>query len=158
MIAATSQSIVQWVVMGLRDAVSVGAKTYPNKVIVSLSKASWLRISRWTSVIIKFAFESLGTLAEPNLSIRCILASLGCTRRVGTIRLPGKAGTPCPALTFHPTLGLVYCDTKVRTGTPCTFTVRTCTSRTSGQPVIYSHVSLFSRIHRYCSLLCSVML
>ena len=37
MIVATSQSIVQWVVMGLRDAVSVGAKIYPNKVIVSLS-------------------------------------------------------------------------------------------------------------------------
>ena len=48
------------------------------------------------------------------------------------------------------------CDTVVRTGTPCTGTVRTCTSRTSGQPVIYSHVSLFSHIHRYCSLLCSV--
>jgi len=37
MIVATSQSIVQWVVMGLRDAVSVGAKIYPSKVIVSLS-------------------------------------------------------------------------------------------------------------------------
>ena len=43
-----------------------------------------------------------------------------------------------------------YYDTVVRTGT--------YTSRTSGQAVIYSHVSLFSRIHRYCSLLCSVML
>ena len=52
----------------------------------------------------------------------------------------------------------LYCDTVVRTGTPCTGTVRTCTSRTSGQPVIYSHVSLFFRIHRYCSLLCSVLL
>ena len=43
---------------------------------------------------------------------------------------------------------LKTCDTVARTGTPCTGTVRTCTSRTSGQPVIYSHVSLFSRIHR----------
>ena len=107
MIVVTSQSIV--LVMGLRDAVSVGAKTYPNKVIVSLSiklpitessKASWLRsrwicwISRWTSVFTKFALESLGTLAaEANLSIRCILVSFGSTRRVGTVRLPGKAGT-----------------------------------------------------------------
>ena len=37
MIVATSQSIVQCFVMGLRDAVSVGTKSYPNNVIVSLS-------------------------------------------------------------------------------------------------------------------------
>jgi len=35
------------------------------------------------------------------------------------------------------------CDTVVRTDILCTVTVRTCTSRTPGQPVIYSHESLF---------------
>jgi hypothetical protein len=35
------------------------------------------------------------------------------------------------------------CDAVVRTDTLCTVTVRTCNSRTPGQPVIYSHESLF---------------
>jgi hypothetical protein len=41
----------------------------------------------------------------------------------------------------------MFCDTVVRTHTPCASMVRT-----SGQRVIYSHVFLFSRIYRYCSL------
>ena len=101
----------------------IDMETYPSKVIVSLSiklpstessKASWRRswlmcwISRWTFVFTKLALESLGILAELNLSIRCILASLGFTRRVGMIFLPGKAGTLCLSRLCHPKLGWVY--------------------------------------------------
>ena len=43
----------------------------------------------------------------------------------------------------HPPKRRGYCDTVVRIGTPCAGTVRTCTSRTSGQSVIYSMCPYF---------------
>jgi hypothetical protein len=47
-------------------------------------------------------FVSFGTLLVPNLSTRWEEVSLVSILRVGTIRLPGNAGTPWPGLLCHP--------------------------------------------------------
>ncbi len=49
----------------------------------------------------------------------------------------------------HPPKRRGYCDTVVRNGTPCTGTVRTCTSRTSGQPPfvpVFPHPSILQSV------------
>ena len=103
---ATSQSTVQWLMMGWRNVVSVGATIYCNRVIVSLSikfpntESSKASLDHMVDLSVhQSRLCQLRDLSRTKLEYSLVGESI---LRVKRIRLPGNAGTLWPGLLCQP--------------------------------------------------------